>query len=292
MIGEGKFMKIGISQDAYLCSTDIVTGVKKLAKIGFDALDFNFSDYCYKDSVLAKDNWKDVIYAVKKAANDFGISFSQLHSPFYMKIDDHDNDDFEEMMMLRSFEACQILDAKWAVIHSKRYKEGITLENYEQTKVYNINRTKDLCNKAKEYGIGIAIENFFKFPDALVEKGINQTTDIISIIDECNCENLGVCFDTGHAFCVGINPDEAVRQYGDRIKVLHVHDNNGKGDQHVAPFVGYINWDKFITSLRDIEFNGVFSLEIHNYVQRMPKELIDEAITLSYKIAKNLVKNL
>lgn len=282
-------MKIGISQDAYLRTTDIVTGVRKLADIGFTSLDFNFSDYCFQDSALAGDNWNKVISSMKNAGDECGIEFSQLHSPFYMEIDNHENNQFEEMMMMRSFEACQILGAQWAVIHPKRYQAGITRENYEQTKIFNIARTRKLCKQANEYGIGIALENFFKFSEELTDEGINQTSDMISIVDESNCHNLGVCLDTGHAFYAGIEPADAARQYGDRLKVLHVHDNDGKSDQHVCPFVGYIKWEKFMKALREISYKGAFSLEVHNYVQGMPKELIDDAIKLAYKIAKYLV---
>jgi len=281
-------MKIGISMDAYRKAVDPVTAVRKLADIGFQALDFNFSDY-REGSVLSQDNWKDIIMDIKNAANSANIEFSQLHSPFYMIIDNNEHAEFEEMMTPRSFEACQILDCKWAVIHSKRYEIGMSNDNYEQTKSYNISRVKRLCKQAKEFGISIALENIFRFSEELKNSGINQTTDIIETIDNAGCDNLGVCFDTGHAFYEGIEPADAAKQYGDRLRVLHIHDNSGKYDQHVAPFVGNINWNEFMKSLNEIKFQGVFSLEIHNYVQRMPVELIDDAVRMGYKIAKHLV---
>jgi len=202
-------MKIGISMDAYRMAIDPVSAVKKLAGIGFDALDFNFSDY-REGSVLAQDNWKELIKRIKEVGNNSNIEFSQLHSPFYMIIENNEHTEFEEMMTPRSFEACQLLDAKWAVIHSKRYEIGMTRENYERTKSYNIKRVKRLCKQAKEYGVSIALENIFRFDDELKNSGINQTTDIIETIDNVGCDNLGVCFDTGHAFYEGIEPAEAV----------------------------------------------------------------------------------
>lgn len=282
-------MKIGISMDAYLRSTDPVTAVKKLARAGFDALDYNFSDYCYDASPLTTDSWKQLIIDIKNAGNEFDIEFSQMHSPFYMIIDSNKFAEFEEKMTIRSFEACSILDAKWAVIHPKRFDAGITKENYEQTRSFNIERVQKLCKQAKEFGIGIALENIFRFSKELVNEGINQITDIIDIVDNSNCENLCVCLDTGHAFYEKISPADAARSFGNRVKVLHVDDNSGESDQHVAPFVGNINWNEFMKALHDIKYNGVFSLEIHNYVQRMPDEIIDDAVAMSYKIAKYLV---
>ena len=285
-------MKIGISMDAYRMSTDPVTAVKKLSECGFDALDFNFSDYCFEGSPLAGNGWKEFIVQIKNICDHLGMVISQIHSPFYMIIDDNKNKGFEDMMTLRSFEACSMLGSKWAVIHSKSFKEGMNRDNYEKTKLFNIERVRKLCGQAKEFGIGIALENIFSFNDELVNNGVNQTSDIIQTVDESGCDNLGVCLDTGHAFYDSINPAEAARDYNQRLKVLHVHDNSGKSDQHVAPFVGRINWAEFMKALHEIKYNGVFSLEIHNYVQRMPKELIDDAVLMSYKIAKHLVEKM
>jgi len=282
-------MKIGISLDSYMRSTDIITGVQKLAELGFEAIDFNFSDYSYPDSIFAKDNWREVVENIKAVADKSGIVFSQLHSPFYMIIDNHEHDEFEAMMMERSFAVCQILGAKWAVIHQKRFSEGLNEANYNQTKSYNIERIQRLCKTAAEYDIGIAVENFFRFPEELKNQGINQVSDLIDTIDQSNCANLGICLDTGHAFFDGINPSDAVNAFGKRLKVLHIHDNDGRNDLHIAPFTGRIDWEQFMNSLNKSEFAGVFSLEIHNFVQRMPKELIDDAVRLSFKIAKYLV---
>ena len=282
-------MKIGISMDAYLLSTIPVNAVKKLADIGFDTLDFNFSDYSFESSMFAGDDWKSHIIEIKKCADDNGIEISQIHSPFYMIIDNNELEKFEEKMMLRSFEACSLLGSPWAVIHSKRYSFGITRDNYERMKEYNIKRVQKLCAQAEEFGIGIALENIFRFKEEFNSIGINQTSDIIATVDGAECRNLCVCLDTGHAFCDGLNPADAARKYGERLKVLHVHDNGGYSDQHVAPYVGRINWDEFMKSLKEIDYTGAFSLEIHNYVQRMPPEIIDDAIRLSYNIAKQLV---
>ena len=282
-------MKIGISMDAYRVSVTPAEAVKKLAGTGFDALDFNFSDYFFESSMFAGDDWKQNVADIRSAADDSGIIISQIHSPFDMIIDSNRDEKFEDMMMLRSFEACAMLGAPWAVIHSKRFSFGITMNNYERMQDYNIRRVQKLCAQAKESGIGIALENIFPFGDGLVRSGITQTTDIIETVDGAACDNLCVCLDTGHAFYDKLNPAEEARKYGSRVKVLHVHDNGGYSDQHVAPFVGRINWDEFMKALNDIEYNGVFSLEIHNYVQRMPAEIIDDAVRLAYKIAKHIV---
>lgn len=253
-------MKIGISLDSYMRSTDIITGVQKLAELGFEALDFNFSDYSNPDSIFAKDNWREVVENIKAVADQSGIVFSQLHSPFYMIIDNHEHDEFEAMMMEKSFAVCQILGAKWAVIHLKRYSEGLNGANYNQTKIYNVDRIRNLCKIAAKYDTCIAVENFFRFPEELKELGINQVSDLVETVDNANCANLGICLDTGHAFFDGVNPADAVLAFGKRLQVLHVHDNDGRNDLHIAPFTGRIDWGQFMSALKNSDFAGVFPL--------------------------------
>ena len=52
-----------------------------------------------------------------------------------------------------------------------------------------------------------------------------------------------------------------VRKMGSEIKVLHVHDNTGDRDFHMWPTKGIIDWPGFMKALKEIGFQGVFSLE-------------------------------
>ena len=114
----------------------------------------------------------------------------------------------------------------------------------------------------------------------------------IDLIDAIDRTNVAPCLDTGHAFVAGYEPADFAKALGDRLRVLHVHDNLGMQDQHVAPFAGEINWESFMASLKNIGFNGVFSFEVHKQVQNMPAPLIDEAIGLTHAIGRHLIESL
>ena len=43
---------------------------------------------------------------------------------------------------------------------------------------------------------------------------------------------------------------------------LHIHDNDGRSDQHLTPGLGNIDWNGFAKALKDICFNGVLNLEV------------------------------
>lgn len=286
-------MDVGISMDAYLHNCSSIDSVKKLSEIGFNSLDFNLSDFCNRDdSPLLKSNYEKWFYDLKSTADENNIYFSQVHAPFHHSIDVFPNEALYEELTRRCFEACAVMNIDYAVFHPMYFDSGVNELNYDETLNYNVERICRYALIAKEYGTNVAIENIFtkmwnsqKIP--VITFG-HQIEDIIKMIDSVNLDNVYACLDTGHANCSGINPSEAVKKLGARLKVLHVHDNNGKGDQHLAPFTGSIDWNEFMLALKSVDYKNSFSLEIHNYIQRIPSEVIDDAARLSLKIAKHL----
>ena len=67
----------------------------------------------------------------------------------------------------------------------------------------------------------------------------------------------------------------------DRLTILHIHDNNGDGDFHLAPFTqrtfkeNYTStdWDAFIKGLKEIGYTGPLSFETFNALVLSPKPL-------------------
>ena len=73
-----------------------------------------------------------------------------------------------------------------------------------------------------------------------------------------------------------------MRLLGDRLKVLHVHDNDGKNDQHRAPFTGTIDWEDFTSALAETGFRGVMSLE-SMFDEKQPKEAVSRVLNGFYR---------
>ena len=45
------------------------------------------------------------------------------------------------------------------------------------------------------------------------------------------------------------------------LKGLHVHDNNGKADEHAMPYTGVLNLDQVMNGLLDVGYEGYFTFE-------------------------------
>ena len=90
---------------------------------------------------------------------------------------------------------------------------------------------------------------------------ISTPAETLRFIHLINDDHFKLCLDTGHCSALGISPADAVRMAGDDLKVLHVHDNGGKRDDHYMPLMGVIDWVDFGKALQEIGFDGVFSME-------------------------------
>jgi sugar phosphate isomerase/epimerase len=106
---------------------------------------------------------------------------------------------------------------------------------------------------AKPLGVSLLLENIpneLSTPDKLVE-----------FIRSSHFEDVGVCFDFGHAHMAGgVSPAfEILKQY---IRSTHVHDNAGDRDAHLWPGEGNINWKEAADLLRSAPHVPPLLLEV------------------------------
>jgi sugar phosphate isomerase/epimerase len=145
------------------------------------------------------------------------------------------------------------------VLHTNLMQTDYNLNSesfLHKIKEINLINFSEIAKSAQDFGVRIAIENrleqtFGAFPQ-----------DLIELVDEINNDYIGICLDTGHANVNGVPPSKAVRMFRERLIATHVHDNNGKGDQHLPPQMGNINWNDFVASLNDIHYSTPIIVEI------------------------------
>ena len=66
---------------------------------------------------------------------------------------------------------------------------------------------------------------------------------------------LGVCLDTGHA-ALARGPKPWIDALAPRIITVHLHDNDGRGDQHLPPGLGVIDWPETVQALHNAGYAG------------------------------------
>ena len=96
----------------------------------------------------------------------------------------------------------------------------------------------------------------------MLQFSIATPKDILRFVEEMNDENFEVCLDTGHVTVFrGLSLGEETRRLGKHLKTLHVHDNRASLDMHLMPYLGKGGWADFTAALKEIGYDGAFSLE-------------------------------
>ena len=71
---------------------------------------------------------------------------------------------------------------------------------------------------------------------------------------------------------------EFILAAADKLRALHIADNEGERDQHLMPFTkGKVDFGTVVDALREINYVGLFNLEIPGET-KIPLELRNEKI--------------
>lgn len=126
----------------------------------------------------------------------------------------------------------------------------------DRTWELNIESLRSICRHAQDYGVRICLENM---PN--MEKLLCRTPDeLFGMVDSVGADNLGITFDAGHA-----NTTKNTAGYlkeEDRISHVHIHDNKGVKDEHLALGDGTVDWDRVLGGLKG--FAGALVIEGRN----------------------------
>lgn len=179
----------------------------------------------------------------------------------------------------KAMKACSILECKYLVIHPRMpYGWETKPEQYDFCYQNNLEFIKQLMPIANEYDIVICIENMpspFSF---------GKIDGLIKCIDEINDEHFKMCLDVGHYNISDKDNDiySTLLKIGNRLKVLHIHDNNQDNDYHLLPGQGNVDWKNFYRGLKDINFEGSISFETESREKCRRRKLIEEKSMISF----------
>lgn len=294
--------KIGI-QSGELYNDDNFSEILPVVKeAGFDCIDFNIDNkISFRETCDGKinefflksdDELKEYYKPQKELLNKLSLTVSQMHAPFPVYAKDNEQATKQLMNATRKcIMLCEFFDCPYLVVHP------VKLDDKKEEYNVNIEMYKSLIDDAKKYNVGICLENMFCSKDDHVYEAvcsdIKEAVDYIDTLNEIAGEKIfSFCYDLGHATLLGKNIRASINMLGERLTVLHIHDNNGLKDTHQQPFSntrgkGWVtDWDGFIGGLKDIGFKGVLSFETFNALVSLPEELHPAMITYIAQVGK------
>ena len=193
-----------------------------------------------------------------KFAEQYGVDFPQGH--LWLSCDLAEGSKDEKIGILKRWlDLYMALEIKAAVLHPGGWKKMKSGEwNLEQSIMTNGQMLRILTEHIKGSDLYICLENIPPF--------VPEIEDVKAIIDEAGCNNIGICLDTGHLHLSSGDQIGFIRAAGKYLRALHIQDNLGKKrgeDDHIAPYgLGTIEWNNVIKGLKEINYEGLFALEI------------------------------
>ncbi len=193
----------------------------------------------------------------------YELRFS-IHAPYADTNLAADDDLIREWILKRvraSIRFASELDARCVVVHpgwttaTDRFMKGRAWE-------LNLRSLRWLLRYAEEYGVDMLIENV---PDSMPYLLVSAE-DFQLFYEEME-QPMGMVLDVAHANLNG-EVAEFTRRFGDRIRHVHVSDNDGESDQHLPIGDGGIDWERVMNMLREGGFNGWVVVESYSDVQR------------------------
>lgn len=133
--------------------------------------------------------------------------------------------------------------------HEKKYKGEFTLWLEQSKKTWPM-----FVERAESLGAVIAVENIFE----------KEPSTLGMLMDEIESPNFGICIDTGHLNVFSkVDMEDWFSVLGTRIAEVHLHDNNGKHDEHLPLGEGNIDFPLFFSLLEKYANTPVFTIEPH-----------------------------
>ncbi len=248
--------------------------IRILAGAGFDAIDYSMFGSSKADSPVFGDDYENYARQLKHIAEECGVCFNQTHAPFpSLKANDEAYNQKIRPLIHRAIAVTSILGAKIVIVHPTAIPEN--------KKEYNIEFFNSLIPFCKEYNVLVALENMFGSNQnnfQIIPNVCSTGKEFAEYIDALDPRYFTACLDIGHAGLVGETAENMVRTLGhDRLKALHVHDNNHLHDLHTLPFTQSLNWQAITAALKEIRYTGDFTFEADSFLKPFPAELIEPA---------------
>jgi len=217
--------------------------------------------------------------SIRTMVESNGLGICSIHTPFGKGIDISSSDsavsDHTVDLYRRCIDAALCLSADVVIFHPTAYLSSDHIDARKAAVVRNVAKLVDHTGKGS---VRLAVEN----------DSYEPANDVLScLFDEISDAGFGFCYDSSHDNLVK-QPLALLGKYGCRLLTTHLSDNRGTKDDHMLPFEGTYDWDRFCEIFPHEVFSGIFLLEVEmrESAYRTPAEFLDEAFRRGEKLRK------
>lgn len=305
-------IKIGVQTKGILPEMGLEDGVSLIASAGFESVDFNLDTFLKNSDVYSGkinkffdadlESLLTYFGEYKKAFEENEIRPSQMHAPYPILVPTRPDvtDYMQKVVIPKSIVIAGMMEIPWVVMHpfKLQYTYGIDVE-----RAMNLKYFQSIIPMLKEHHVGVCVENLYEGIGGRITEGTcANPQEAVWYVDTLNQlageEIFGCCLDTGHMELVHRESADYVRQVGNRLKIMHVHENDAVGDLHQMPYTfgskpeDGVNWKEFTKALGEIGFDGTISFETFPCVNSFPNATRGEVLRTIWKVGDYMVRSL
>jgi sugar phosphate isomerase/epimerase len=210
---------------------------------------------------------------------DTGVVLNSMHSPMYfdaewgrggeppINIIDRDKKNRVNSTdeIKRALETAEQVPFRFLVQHIGTSGEDDDGHKFEAA----LSSLEHLHAFAKPLGVKILIEN--------IPNDLSTPEKLDEIIKTLHYDDMGVCFDFGHAHMMTI-VEQAWDVVSRHVRSTHVHDNNRDKDEHLFPGEGSIDWTDAMRLLSSAPHVPPLLLEVGGEDRDKVIERLEEAL--------------
>ena len=240
--------------------TPVLDEIETFARLGFDYLELAMDPPMAHHSTLSSCR-----PAITRALKVNGLGLV-CHLPTFLSTADLTESLRRASLteMHRSLEVAAELGAKKVVLHPSM-AGGMGAYVLDTVKGYAFEFLSGIVDAARPLDVTICLENMFVRNRLGVEP--EDFEEIFKAFP-----SLKLTLDTGHANIHdrrGRRLKELVNRFGPRIGHLHVSDNQGKRDDHLAVGQGTIKFADLVMRLKGVGYDDTFTLEVFDENRQM-----------------------
>lgn len=201
----------------------------------------------------SNDFWRKAIpYVMKNRTGE--LSF---HAPFEFLDLSTDEDDSVMESIAAPFPICKEMGAVNIVVHTNaKVPFGLSESELQNRRSLSERRMLELSERAKEYRLRMLVENLHL---GIMGSAIFNQEQFIDLF--VRNPQLDCIIDVGHAHLTDFDILVVQKALGSRIKAYHIHDNDGKTDNHLHLGQGTFDFETFACNVKTYTPNASLILE-------------------------------
>lgn len=221
---------------------------------GFRYMDLSLYTVKENEELIDNDNWMDTVQKIKAYADEHDIHFLQAHGPDTNPLAGEEAFKIAVRRTIRAIEVCGKLDIPNIVVHAGWDRDATKEEWFKKNRQF----FRELFPAMEANKVNVLHENTTKANMSWYYP--TTGADMKSFAKYVNHPLFHACWDTGHANIEGAQYKE-ILDVGEELYAVHINDNRGALDEHIIPFMGTLNMDEIMHALKDVGFQGPFTLE-------------------------------